>query len=214
MPCLGCGCAVYDRDLLSSDDFLGQAALELSQLDPVTGSSGRITLPLSGLGDHGAAAHHARGRLHVSMWFHTVQAEGDEIHAAKLTLMPQPGAIEAPKLLHYKGSCLYEEPLFACVGVKVQDVLGLLGVSSSPDRDAGPSEPLHPPLRKRLLGSDVASDDDEGPTEGPSPWRKLRHHRADEAAARWAQVKMAWRANYGPFSALLVCAVQACLLPP
>jgi hypothetical protein len=136
---------VFDKDLLSFDDFLGRADLPLASLDIATGSGGVVALALHGERVGGAltprALRKARGTLQVSAWFGPAP-DGEGQAPSALTLMPQPGAVGAPKVVHCgQGSCLYEEPLFIGLSVRIEAVTGL-----EPRAPASASPPCTPRL--------------------------------------------------------------------
>jgi len=127
--------AVYDKDLLSSDDFLGQATVDLADLDLASTSlfSSNHTLPLSGVGRFGRKEQH--GEICVAVWFSAEGAGAGGDVAGALTLMPQPGFTGAPQIVQARGSWLYEEPLFVCLSVKVNAVVNALGDGTSGPHD-------------------------------------------------------------------------------
>ena len=138
---------VYDKDIISADDFLGQTAVPLKDLDAAGATSKAFTLPLHGMGTGGKQKY--RGEIEVVVWFGAAApAEAAAAHGCLLTLMPQPGLTSAPKVVQSRGSAVYEEPLFACVAFTIDCLEGVaagsgqglsprqLQQSSAPDRAA------------------------------------------------------------------------------
>lgn len=104
---------VYDWDAFSKDDFLGQARIRLDALDAMYGSKGVIDLPLAGVkrGKH----EEVHGFIRVNVWF----GRSPDLPPS---LKPQLGLLGAPRVLHHQGHCMFEEPLFSVLCLKMRGV--------------------------------------------------------------------------------------------
>ena len=109
---------VYDWDALSKDDFLGQAFLRFTDLDPKYGSGGVGKLPLKGVKKKKEEVH---GELEIIAWF------GEEYKEIAMDISPSVGLLGAPLVLHHQGHCMMEEPLFSILCIKVLDVVEATG---------------------------------------------------------------------------------------
>ncbi|KAI3436798.1 hypothetical protein D9Q98_006208 [Chlorella vulgaris] len=125
---------VFDWDLVSADDFLGQCEVHFADLAPQQQQQGPAQprwLPLYGFDRGGQKAD--AGDIQVAVWFEAegVQQDQQEGATAMSTLCSPPGTRkQVPLVVHSARGVLYEEPLVACLAVTL-DCVQVLGHSSA-----------------------------------------------------------------------------------
>jgi hypothetical protein len=115
---------VLDKDLLSTDDFLGQAELKFEDVPLFRGRLAR--LPLHGRRLLGFERH--RGMVEVRAWFEEavgpahphLQRLGTRAVLWQSTLVSSPGVPKCvPLVVHGPNGWLFEEPFMIYVGVRL-----------------------------------------------------------------------------------------------
>eukprot|EP00887_Chlorella_sp_A99_P001355 scaffold8.g1355.t1 len=158
---------VYDWDMVSADDFLGQAEVPFESVAQARGPAA-ITLSLYA---HAGGKREATGQLRLAAWFGPPQAprpaadagEGEGAGAPALVTSslcaPAGGAHSAPLVLHTAQCTLYEEPLMACLAVTLEEVTGVHVPGGSGGAGTRAESPAHPDAarerggpRRRLTG--------------------------------------------------------------
>lgn len=135
------------RDLVSADDFLGQAELPFEELDGLSAAPTPRTLALYA---HQGAQREAAGSVRLAIWLGGggggSSGGGDEGEGGSCglsTLVFPPGTVRtAPIVVHSSAGSVYEEPLMACLAVSLDDVTGMHVPSGGVPLSAAGSRPL------------------------------------------------------------------------
>lgn len=120
---------LYDKDLVSNDDFLGQAHLPFSTLHLQPEQRQAIWLPLTRVERNGRRVQ--EGQVHVVVWF---ECRSERlIHSAStiasLSYTPfKPKRV--PTIVHLGESTLYEEPLMACLVLTLETLESALATTN------------------------------------------------------------------------------------
>ncbi|KAL4424975.1 hypothetical protein ABPG77_002860 [Micractinium sp. CCAP 211/92] len=148
---------VYDWDLVSADDFLGQCEVEFASVADVAEADAQLRwLPLYGFARGGRRVE--AGEIQVAIWCEAAGGAGEHGGAAVSTLCCAPGTRrQAPAVLHSQAGVLYEEPLIACLAVTVLHAEGLGTATSPSSRSASNAAGSSFSLLSRPSGDSISS---------------------------------------------------------
>jgi len=110
---------------VSADDFLGQAHLPLSAINPTPGIHQNAVLPLFRVVRGGQRIQ--EGEIAVTVWFAPPMA-GSQPGCMR---MPLANPKKVPTVIHCNGGALYEEPLMACLIINVDMLVPADGTSDA-----------------------------------------------------------------------------------
>ncbi|PSC71573.1 pollen-specific SF21-like [Micractinium conductrix] len=149
---------VYDWDLVSADDFLGQCELLFTDILEAAATAARgsgcggLPVPrwraLYGF-DRGGQRVEA-GEVQLAAWFDASASAGEQGGSALSSLCCAPGTRkQAPQVVHSRGGTLFEEPLIACLAITLESVGGVPVPALPPNHskasfDGGDSFPASP----------------------------------------------------------------------